>query len=34
MNDTMGIATPLNSEEGMTIDPILLSLRYFDSKNF
>src|SRR5436190_1557197 len=33
MNNTIGIATPLNSEEGMTMDPILFSLRYLDSRS-
>jgi hypothetical protein len=33
MNNTIGIATPLNSEENMTMDPMFFSLRYLDSTN-
>jgi len=33
MNNTTGIATPLNSEENITIDPTFFSLRYLDSRN-
>jgi hypothetical protein len=33
MNHTIALATPLNSEEGMTMDPIFFSFRYLDSKN-
>src|SRR5688500_18556 len=33
MNNTIGIATPLNKEESIIMGPILSSSRYLDSKN-